>query len=202
MHCTYVVDTESGRIKPARQCHSPNRDERPAGAEPTLIVVHGISLPPGEFGGPQIEHLFTNCLDWDGHPYFDRIRGATVSSHLLVRRDGELVQFVSLKDRAWHAGESTFRGRSCCNDFSIGIELEGQDETPYDARQYEALIGIMRALFESYPKLSARKIAGHSDISPGRKTDPGPAFDWLRLYDGLSRKAKTPGRESGNDAIP
>jgi len=185
MQCAFDVDTEAGRIEPARQCPSPNQDERPFGTEPTLIVVHGISLPPGVFGGPEIEQLFMNRLDWDLHPYFGQIRGAKVSSHLLIRRDGEVVQFVPLTHRAWHAGDSTFRGKSCCNDFSIGIELEGQDDTPYEPRQYEVLIEILRALFGCYPKLSARKIAGHSDISPGRKTDPGPAFDWLRLYDGL-----------------
>jgi AmpD protein len=167
------------------QCPSPNQDERPAGAIPELIVVHGISLPPGEFGGPEVEQLFSNCLDWDAHPYFDEIRGLAVSTHLLIRRDGELIQFVPFTQRAWHAGESLFRGRACCNDFSVGIELEGDDETPYTDAQYEVLVGSTNALFEAYPALTAREIAAHSDIAPGRKTDPGPAFDWLRLYDGI-----------------
>ena len=150
-----------------------------------MIVVHGISLPPGEFGGPSIEALFTNTLDWDAHPYFDEIRGLEVSAHVLIRRDGRVIQFVPLTQRAWHAGDSMFRGHQRCNDFSIGIELEGEDETPYDDRQYAALQGIILALCEAYPDISPREIAGHCDIAPGRKSDPGPAFDWLRLYDGL-----------------
>jgi len=153
---------------------------------PELIVVHGISLPPGVTGGPAIEKLFTNCLDWDSHPYFSQIRGAEVSTHLLIRRDGELVQYVPFSRRAWHAGDSCFRGRTQCNDFSIGIELEGEDETPYEECQYAVLVKVTGALLYAYPTISAREVAAHSDISPGRKTDPGPAFDWLRLYDGLS----------------
>ena len=155
------------------------------GCEPELIVIHGISLPPGEFGSDAIEQLFTNKLNWDSHPYFAEIRGLEVSSHLLIRRDGELVQFVPFTDRAWHAGASCFRGRKTCNDYSIGIELEGEDETPYDDRQYAVLTTTVLALLQAYPTLSARRIAAHSDVAPGRKTDPGPAFDWLRLYDGL-----------------
>ena len=184
---SFGVDTDSGLIEPARQCISPNNDERPDGAVPESVIVHGISLPPGEFGGPAIEQLFTNSLDWDAHPYFAEIRGLEVSTHLLIRRDGELVQFVPFSRRAWHAGESSFRGRTCCNDFSIGIELEGDDETPYTDSQYAVLIAVTGALVAAYPALSAREVAAHSDISPGRKTDPGPAFDWLRLYDGLSQ---------------
>ncbi len=166
-------------------CDSPNRDARPDAAEPGLIVVHGISLPPGRFGGNEIEALFTNTLDWDAHPYFNEIRGLEVSSHLLIRRDGSVLQFVPFTERAWHAGESCFRGRRRCNDFSIGIELEGEDETPYEEDQYDVLQGVILALCEVYPGLSPREVAGHSDIAPGRKTDPGPAFDWLKLYDGL-----------------
>ena len=181
----FRIDTASGLIEPARQCPSPNCDERPGDAAPELLVIHGISLPPGEFGGPEIEQLFTNTLDWDAHPYFAEIRGLEVSSHLLVRRDGEAVQFVPFTQRAWHAGESFFRGRTCCNDFSIGIELEGEDETPYTDAQYDALAGIVAAITAAYPQISGREIAAHSDIAPGRKTDPGPAFDWLRLYDGM-----------------
>ena len=164
---------------------SPNCDARPDGARPELVVVHGISLPPGQFGGPEIEALFTNTLDFDAHPYFGEIRGLEVSAHLLIRRDGELIQFVPFTDRAWHAGESIFRGRCHCNDFSIGIELEGEDETPYDDRQYEILQRVLCAVFAAYPDISPREIAGHCDIAPDRKVDPGPAFDWLRLYDGL-----------------
>jgi len=181
----FTVDPLSGRISPARQCPSPNRDARPDGATPDMLVLHGISLPPGEFGGTEIEALFLNQLDWDAHPYFAEIRGLKVSAHLLVRRDGELVQFVSFTERAWHAGESRFRGRSRCNDFSIGIELEGEDDTPYDERQYQVLPAVLRAVSQAYPDLSPREIAGHCDVSPGRKSDPGPAFDWLRLYDAL-----------------
>ena len=150
-----------------------------------MIVVHGISLPPGQFGGPEIEALFTNTLDWDAHPYFGEIRGMEVSAHLLIRRDGTVIQFVPFTERAWHAGESCFRGQSRCNDFSVGIELEGEDETPYDDRQYLVLQDVIRALCIAYPGISPREVAGHCDIAPGRKSDPGPAFDWLRLYDGL-----------------
>lgn len=152
---------------------------------PELIVIHGISLPPGQFGGSQVRELFTNCLDWDGHPYFSEIRGLKVSAHLMICRDGELIQFVSFGRRAWHAGQSHFRGRSECNDFSIGIELEGDDKTPYTDEQYRHLIAAIRAIRKCYPHITARHIAGHCDVSPGRKSDPGPAFDWLRLYDGL-----------------
>lgn len=183
---TYRINAATGLIEPARQCPSPNQDARPDGARPELLIVHGISLPPGQFGGSQVEQLFTNTLDWDSHPYFGEIRGMQVSAHLLVKRDGELIQFVPFTQRAWHAGESCFRGRSCCNDYSIGIELEGEDEVPYEDCQYEVLIEVSRALMQAYPEMSAREIAAHSDIAPGRKTDPGPAFDWLRLYDGLS----------------
>lgn len=186
------VDKATGLIDAARQCPSPNQDERPGDAEPGLLVLHGISLPPGRFGGPEIERLFTNTLDWDAHDYFEQIRGLEVSAHLLIRRDGELVQFVPLTRRAWHAGESVFRGRSRCNDFSIGIELEGEDETPYTDAQYEVLIPLVAELLETYEGLSAREIAAHSDLSAGRKTDPGPAFDWLRLYDGLGARSVDP----------
>ena len=185
MSAEFAVDPGTGRIVPARQVRSPNFDERPGGAQPTLIVIHGISLPPGSFGGPEIEALFTNTLDWDAHPYFSTIRGLEVSAHLLVRRNGNLLQFVPFDKRAWHCGPSAFRARSRCNDFSICIELEGEDETPYDDRQYAVLTRVVAALRRAYPSISFRDLAAHSDISPGRKTDPGPAFDWLRLYDEL-----------------
>ena len=164
---------------------SPNRDARPDDRDPGLIVVHAISLPPGCFGGRYIEELFTNRLDWDAHPYFSQIEGLEVSAHLLLRRDGELIQFVPFGERAWHAGESSFRGHPRCNDFSIGIELEGDDETDYTDQQYTHLVHVIAAIRRAYPGISGRHIAGHCDISPGRKSDPGPAFDWLRLYDGL-----------------
>jgi AmpD protein len=185
MNESYSINTDTGLIEPARQCPSPNCDTRPDGASPELLVVHGISLPPGEFGGPEIELLFTNRLNWDAHPYFAGIRGLEVSAHLLIRRDGDLLQFVPFGQRAWHAGASSFRGRDCCNDYSIGIELEGEDEVPYTGAQYDVLVGVCRAIGSAYPSISGREIAAHSDIAPGRKTDPGPAFDWLRLYDGL-----------------
>jgi len=181
----FDIDLESGLIRPARQVPSSHCDTRPADAAPQLIVLHGISLPPGVFGGDEIKALFTNSLDWNAHAYFDEIRGLQVSAHLLLRRDGELLQFVPFGQRAWHAGESCYRGRNCCNGFSIGIELEGDDEIAYDDRQYDVLPSVLQALMTAYPLISPREILAHSDISPGRKTDPGPAFDWLRLYDGL-----------------
>ena len=181
----FHVVAETGLIEPARFVVSPNCDLREAGQEPELLLLHGISLPPGEFGGDQIEALFTNSLDWNAHPYFEQIRGLQVSTHLLVRRDGSVLQFVPFTQRAWHAGESEFRGRPRCNDYSIGIELEGEDTIPYDERQYAVLPGIIRAIASAYPRITMREIAAHSDVAPGRKTDPGPAFDWLRLYDAL-----------------
>lgn len=186
----YTVDADSGCIGPARQCPSDNQDERPPGSEPQLLIIHGISLPPGEFGGSCIEELFCNSLDWNAHPYFGEIRGMRVSAHLLLRRDGGLTQFVPFDRRAWHAGESSFRGRSGCNDYSIGIELEGSDDTEYSVRQYRHLAAVIAALCAAYPQLSSRAIAGHCDVSPGRKTDPGPAFDWLHLYDGLAESSE------------
>lgn len=151
--------------------------------------MHGISLPPGVFGGPHIEQLFCNRLDPDEHPYFRDIAALRVSAHALVRRDGALIQFVPFGERAWHAGDSSFRGRACCNDFSIGIELEGSDNTPYEDAQYRSLAALIVALQRAYPALDNRKVAAHADIAPGRKTDPGPAFDWLRLYDLLDAVA-------------
>ena len=170
-----------GLLAGARVVDSPNRDARPGSLEPELIVVHGISLPPGSFGGPWIDRLFQNSLPAGEHPYFDTIQHLRVSSHVLVARDGTLTQYVPFGERAWHAGPSYWRGRNACNDFSIGIELEGTDEEPYDDRQYEALAELVAALQRAYPALAEGWIAGHSDIAPGRKTDPGPAFDWGRL---------------------
>jgi AmpD protein len=175
------IDTEEGWLRGARRVPSPNCDERPAGDDIGLMVVHGISLPPGQYGGRWIDDLFCNRLDPDAHPYFRDIAGQHVSSHLLIRRDGEIVQYVPFRKRAWHAGESCFDGRTACNDFSIGIELEGQDTEAYTARQYEQLAAVMQALVAAYPGLSLDRVAGHCDIAPGRKTDPGPAFDWQQL---------------------
>jgi N-acetyl-anhydromuramoyl-L-alanine amidase len=174
------VDLESGLMRGARQIASPNHDLRPAGVEADLIVVHGISLPPGEYGGPWIDRLFTNTLPADVHAYFAEIDGLRVSSHLAVMRDGAVTQYVSFTERAWHAGKSMFQGREACNDFSVGIELEGTDTQPYEDVQYDRLAEAVAALCAAYPRLSADRVVGHSDIAPGRKTDPGPAFDWLR----------------------
>jgi AmpD protein len=182
----YSIDNASGLLREARQCPSPNQDARPDDLAPRLLVIHAISLPPGEFGGEHIEQLFLNELDWDAHPFFSEIRGTKVSAHLLIQRDGSIVQFVPFSRRAWHAGNSTYRGVPCCNDYSIGIELEGTDDLAYSDSQYSALEGIAAALAAAYPGLGTRQIAGHCDIAPGRKTDPGPAFDWLRLYDGIA----------------
>jgi AmpD protein len=143
-------------------------------------------LPPGHYGGPEIDQLFTNQLDAAAHPYFAAIAGLKVSAHLLIRRDGELVQYVPFNRRAWHAGESCYEGCSACNDFSIGIELEGQDEETYTEEQYAQLAAVLQVLIETFPHLSATRIAGHSDIAPGRKTDPGPAFDWQGLRQRLA----------------
>ncbi len=171
----------AGLLLGARRVASPNCDPRPPGFEPELIVIHGISLPPGRYGGSWIDRLFTNTLPADADPYFATIQQLQVSSHVLVARNGRLTQYVPFDQRAWHAGQSYWRGREACNDFSIGIELEGTDDDPYDDRQYAALVPLIAALQHSYPALGAGWIAGHNDISPGRKTDPGPAFDWQRL---------------------
>ena len=173
----FVVDA-SGVVAAATQIPSPNHDPRPDDAPIRLIVVHGISLPPGCYGGDEIAALFTNRLDPAAHPYFEAIAGLRVSAHFLVRRDGALVQFVRCADRAWHAGASCWAGVARCNDFSIGIELEGVDDEPYEDAQYDTLVALVAALRARYP---IEDVVGHSDIAPGRKTDPGPAFDWSRL---------------------
>jgi len=175
------IDAATGLLAGVRQVLSPNFDARPAGAVPELLVVHGISLPPGEFGGPWIDRLFTGKLPADVHPYFKEIEGLVASAHALIRRDGQIVQYVPFGERAWHAGKSEYQGRSACNDFSIGIELEGADGTPYSEAQYQALAALTAALFAAYPSLSSQAIAGHSDIAPGRKSDPWPTFDWPRF---------------------
>ncbi|HYX74175.1 MAG TPA: 1,6-anhydro-N-acetylmuramyl-L-alanine amidase AmpD [Steroidobacteraceae bacterium] len=175
------IDRGTGLIVGARQVLSPHFDHRPSGFLPELLVVHGISLPPGEFGGPWIDRLFTGTLPADGHPYFRAIAAQRVSAHALIRRDGHIVQYVPFDARAWHAGQSAWCGRTSCNDFSIGVELEGADETPYADAQYHMLAVLITALLAVYPSLSEQAIVGHSDVAPGRKTDPGPSFDWRRL---------------------
>jgi len=167
-----------------RIVESPNHDERPPGTEITLVVLHSISLPPGEYGGDSIERLFTNRLDPQAHPYFREIHALQVSSHFLVRRDGEGVQFVPVERRAWHAGASWWRGRSRCNDFSIGIELEGTEEEAFTDPQYSTLSALVRDLQSKFP---IRDVAAHSDVAPGRKTDPGAHFDWARLLSSLGQ---------------
>jgi N-acetyl-anhydromuramoyl-L-alanine amidase len=184
---SFAVHVATGLLEGVRQVLSPHFDQRPAGVDADLIVIHGISLPPGQFGGPWIECLFAGNLPRDGHPYFAGIHGRRVSSHLLVRRDGEVVQFVPFRMRAWHAGASQYEGRAACNDFSIGIELEGTDDAPYEVAQYTATAQVIRALLSAYPLLAARRIVGHSDIAPGRKTDPGPAFHWSQLRESIGQ---------------
>jgi N-acetyl-anhydromuramoyl-L-alanine amidase len=181
-----AVDVGRGLILPARQVPSPNHDARPPGASIDLVVVHGISLPPGEFGGPWVERLFMNSLPKDQHPFFATIADLKLSAHLFIRRDGELVQFVPFHARAWHAGASAWQHRVACNDFSVGIELEGADDVPYTDVQYRRLIDAIAALGRAYGTLAADAVTGHSDIAPGRKTDPGPLFDWPLLRAGLA----------------
>jgi AmpD protein len=176
--------TPEGWLENARRVESPNQDDRPADTEISLLIVHSISLPPGEYGGDAIERFFTNRLDPRAHPYFQEIAGMRVSAHFLVRRDGELVQFVPVLKRAWHAGASSWRGRTACNDFSVGVELEGTDDGLFEEAQYQALDALARHLREALP---LRDIAAHSDVAPGRKTDPGAGFAWAQLLARLSQ---------------
>lgn len=176
-----MLNTETGLLSTARQCPSPNADSRPSGCSPDAVVVHGISLPPGEFGGPWIDQLFSNQLSDCAHAYFRSIADLKVSAHVVIRRDGELVQYVPLHQRAWHAGLSSLYKRERCNDFSIGVELEGCDETPYSNAQYRQLAVLCRVFQHRWPAITRDRIVGHSDVSPGRKTDPGDSFDWSRL---------------------
>ncbi len=172
-----AFQVQDGQLIGARQIPSPNFNQRPAQTEIQLIVVHNISLPPSQFGGGYIEQFFQNQLDWSVHPYFQTIQGMQVSAHLLILRTGEVLQFVNLNDRAWHAGRSSYLGKKECNDYSIGIELEGSDDQAFEAAQYTALVQVTACLQAHYPN-TAQHLAGHSDIAPGRKTDPGPYFDW------------------------
>ncbi|RYG78126.1 1,6-anhydro-N-acetylmuramyl-L-alanine amidase AmpD [bacterium] len=176
-----TVDRATGLAVGVRQVLSPHHDARPTGAAPELVIVHGISLPPDDYGGPWIDRLFTGHLPPSAHPYFETIAGRRVSAHVLVRRDGEPVQYVSFNARAWHAGASSHRGREACNDYSVGIELEGSDSVPYEPPQYETLARLILALRAAYPTLANAEVVGHSDVAPGRKTDPGDAFEWDRL---------------------
>lgn len=176
-----VVDRSRHRLRGVPFRPSPNCDARPRPREISLLVVHAISLPPGRFGGPWVNRLFANTLDCDAHPYFDGLRELRVSAHLCIFRTGKVVQFVPFHRRAWHAGRSAFGGRPACNDYSIGIELEGCDDRPFEPVQYRMLARVARALMRAYPRISPARIVGHSDIAPGRKTDPGPCFDWQRL---------------------
>ena len=186
-------DTEPARwlaggwLTGALHCRSPNRNARPPGAEVNLALIHSISLPPGRYGGGSIERLFTNRLDVTAHPYFETLRGLQVSSHFLLRRDGELHQFVGCDERAWHAGVSEWRGRSNCNDFSIGVELEGLEGLLFEPAQYVALVQLLRALASRYP---IRDVAGHEHVAAGRKRDPGPGFDWQRVAEDLGWSAQ------------
>ncbi|MFO7541230.1 MAG: 1,6-anhydro-N-acetylmuramyl-L-alanine amidase AmpD [Thiobacillus sp.] len=173
------VPDASGWLADACRLPSPNCDARPEGSTIELIVIHNISLPPGEFAGDAVIDLFTNQLDWGAHPYFQGIRGLKVSAHFFIRRDGSLIQFVPCTMRAWHAGASNWQGCERCNDFSIGIELEGADDQPFTDAQYASLAPLVRGLQHAYP---IKAVVGHSDIAPGRKTDPGPLFDWPRLH--------------------
>jgi N-acetyl-anhydromuramoyl-L-alanine amidase len=177
----YAIDPATGLVAGIRQVLSTHCDARPARAVPELIVVHGISLPPGDYGGPWIEQFFTGNLPAQAHPYFKEIEGLRVSAHVLIRRSGAPVQFVSFNQRAWHAGISSWRGRNACNDFSVGIELEGTDTESYEAAQYQTLAGLIEALCQAYTTLSHQAVVGHSDIAPGRKSDPGKSFSWSQL---------------------
>jgi AmpD protein len=177
----------NGWYRYARALASPNFGPRPSGVQIDLIVIHSISLPPGEFGNGNVQRLFTNQLDWEAHAYFQGIRGLQVSSHFFIDRSGALWQFVSCDDRAWHAGESSYRGRANCNDDSIGIELEGLEGDTFEASQYETLTGLCASLLQRYP---IEHIAGHEHIAPGRKQDPGPGFNWPLLQNSLSSPAR------------
>ncbi|MEH6469482.1 MAG: 1,6-anhydro-N-acetylmuramyl-L-alanine amidase AmpD [Porticoccus sp.] len=177
----FTID-QQGWLVEARRVLSPNFNSRPAQTGVSLLVIHNISLPPGQFGGPYICDFFTNSLDTSCHPYFEEISDLKVSAHLLIDREGNLIQFVSFDDRAWHAGESCYEDMNNCNDYSIGIELEGADNMPYSDHQYDVLAALTRTLSIQYPTITKQRIVGHSDIAPGRKTDPGPAFDWQRYF--------------------
>ena len=181
-----AVDWPGEWLTTARRVTSPNQDPRPPRTVVDLLVVHGISLPPGKFGGGHVDRLFQNRLDAAEHPFFARIHDLRVSAHLMVERSGQLTQYVPFSQRAWHAGISSFRGRVRCNDFSIGIELEGTDELPYADAQYAVLSAFIRFAMLHWPAITPARIVGHCHVAPGRKTDPGPCFDWRRVYEMLA----------------
>lgn len=185
-----ILNRQTGLVEGARLSLCPHRDERPPESQTRLIVLHAISLPPGQFGGNEIEDLFHGRLDCSAHPFFSVLADVRVSAHFLVRRDGELVQFVSVLKRAWHAGESQFQGRPNCNDYSVGIELEGDEATAFTDRQYNQVCAAIVALRAGLPSLQSAPIVGHSDIAPSRKWDPGQTFDWVRLAADLARAAE------------
>ncbi|BBP79374.1 N-acetyl-anhydromuranmyl-L-alanine amidase [Pseudomonas sp. Ost2] len=184
------LDPATGWCQDVDQCPSPNFNERPEG-EVSLLVIHNISLPPGQFATGKVQEFFQNRLDVTEHPYFDGIAHLRVSAHFLIERDGKVTQFVSCLERAWHAGVSSFEGRETCNDFSLGIELEGTDDLPFTEAQYASLIALTRQLLDAYPAITQQRICGHSDIAPGRKTDPGAGFDWERFRVALQEKGES-----------
>ena len=194
-----VGELPEGWLPDARTCMSPNYDDRPAGIGIDMLVIHNISLPPEQFSGHCVEQFFCNQLDASAHPYFENIASVRVSSHLFIRRDGELIQFVPLCKRAWHAGVSRWEGRERCNDFSIGIELEGSDNTPFEEAQYRRLIAVSHDIMRRYPAILPERIVGHSDIAPSRKTDPGPHFDWPRFRAALDTGAWNENESNGVD---
>lgn len=177
----YKIDTKTGLLLNNKYSPSSFNDERPPETEIDLVVIHNISLPPGQFGTNDVEQFFLGKLDIDKHPYFKQIHGMCVSAHLFITRFGDIIQFVPFTRRAWHAGESSFMSRPRCNDYSVGIELEGADDIPYEGVQYETLAGVLRALMLAYPAITCDRIVGHVDVAPNRKTDPGKAFDWSYL---------------------
>jgi len=177
----FNINPQSGLLESASYLASPHHDERPQDTLIDMVVIHGISLPPGEFGSNTVESFFCGQLDASSHPALADIADMRVSAHLFIKRTGEIIQFVPFTKRAWHAGESSFAGRVSCNDFSIGIELEGTDDIPYEEMQYKQLGGVIQAMMRAYPSITRNRVVGHADIAPGRKTDPGPVFDWTFL---------------------
>lgn len=182
------IDEITGLLSPIRYLPSPNFNARPCDVDIDLLVIHNISLPPGEFGGPYIDAFFTNTLDFSVHPYFTEIEHLKVSAHCMIDRRGKITQYVAFTDRAWHAGQSSFLGRENCNNYSIGIELEGADDIPYTDMQYQVLAGVVYVIQKKFPKITMDRIVGHSTIAPGRKTDPGPSFNWELLGQLIQRQ--------------
>lgn len=186
MDSSALFEIIDGEVQQITQIPSPNFNNRPENSDIQLIVIHNISLPPNQFGGGHIQQFFQNQLDWSTHPYFRQIEGMQVSAHFLILRTGEIIQFVNLNQRAWHAGRSSYLGQIECNDYSIGIELEGSDHTNFEPAQYQQLVKLIASLQATYPKIQ-HHLAGHSDVAPTRKTDPGPYFDWCKLRESLKQ---------------